>query len=1126
LLVSVKIYEWLGNLGLGQYASAFEENAVDWSTLSELDHELLKELGVTAVGHRVAILKAIKNLEPETVKKGGAVTSPPIPNAEAERRQLTVMFCDLVGSTELSQKLDPEDLREVNRAYQDASKSSIERYEGFVARYMGDGVLAYFGYPQAHEDDAERAILAGLELIEAVSDLNRDVGADKALDLAVRVGIATGPVVVGDLIGEGASQESPVVGETPNLAARLQGLAAPGTVVIGASTRELCVGQFEYADLGLHKLKGIANDVNAWRAIGPMAAESRFDAAHRAELTAFHGREQEIALLLDRWNTAKTGEGQVALLSGEAGIGKSRITQTFRQRLATEPHLRILYQCSPHHTNSALYPAISQLQIAAGIMQGEETDQKLDKLEALLRQSEAESPQTMALFASLLSIPTKNRYPPLELTPQALKEQTLQAFNDQLAGLAHRQPVLVELEDAHWADPTTLELMSRAVDTIQQLEVLIVITFRPDFDCPWTSHAHTTALALNRLTRSQSVEIITGICGGKELPTEVLDQILVKTDGVPLFVEELTKNVLESSLVTETPERYVLAGPLPPLAIPASLQDSLMARLDRLAPVKELAQMGAAIGREFSYELVRRLSGMTDNELQDGLHRLIEAELIFRRGTPPKATYIFKHALVQDTAYSSLLKSRRQKLHADIAKILAEKFTEEAELQPEMLARHYSEAGLAEPAIEYWQAAADRSIACSAYVETINHLDQALYQLRQLPEGSSRDKRELKLQVLRLGPLLPVKGYASPELDEASARALELCRESGDLDALFPTLYTRWVIQYVKSVQAEVFELSREYLERAKAEGDDAARMVGFRIHGVAHLLRGDVEGARDHCRQALELYIPEKHRPLVSRFGQDLKVQAINYLCVSEALLGRIDSALALGMEAIDHARDLNHVNTMAYALWHIGVWLPAIVRDVETVHRYGAELLNLALEQKMGFWEAFGRPHVVVNGYEHSPADAARGTEQAIEVYRSKFNGLLIVPELLCRVADAYLDASLTSEAERVLRQAAELMAQTGEIYWMPELYRLRGRLGAMVGHDRQQQAIEEFQRAISLAQERNTKLLELRAATGLASLLAERDERARAIDALAPIYDSFSEGFDAMDLVEAKALLEQLA
>lgn len=1122
------VTRWLEKLGLGQYARTFVENAVDWSTLSELDHELLKELGVTAVGHRVAILKAIKSLEaePETGDEMAAVASSPLPGTEAERRQLTVMFCDLVGSTELSQKLDPEDLREVNRAYQDASKSSIERYEGYVARYMGDGILAYFGYPQAHEDDAERAILAGLDLVEAVSDLNRDTGVTKALHLAVRVGVATGPVVVGDLIGEGASQESAVVGETPNLAARLQGLAAPGTVVIGASTRDLCVGQFEYADLGLHKLKGIVNDENVWRAVGPMAAESRFDAAHRAELTAFLGREQEIALLLDRWDTAKSGEGQVALLSGEAGIGKSRITQAFRQRLAAEPHLRILYQCSPHHINSALYPAISQMQFAAGISQREEIDQKLDKLEVLLRQSGTESPGTMALFASLLSIPTHNRYPPLELTPQALKEQTLQAFNDQLGALARQQPVLVELEDAHWVDPTTLELMSRAVDMIQQLPVLLVVTFRPDFDCPWTSHAHTTALALNRLTRSQSEEIITGISGGKELPTEVLDQIVVKTDGVPLFVEELTKNVLESDLVTETPERFVLAGPLPPLAIPASLQDSLMARLDRLTQVKELAQMGAAIGREFSYELVLELSGMTDKELQDALHQLTEAELVFRRGTPPKATYLFKHALVQDTAYSSLLKSRRQKLHADIAKILADKFTEEVESQPEMLARHYTEAGLAEQAVEHWQAAANRSIARSAYVETINHLDQALHQLSQLPEDSSRDKRELKLQVMKLGPLSPVKGYASSELDEVSARALELCRELSDQDALFPTLYTRWAIQYVKSVQTEVFELSREYLERAKAEGNDAACMVGFRIHGVAHLMRGDVKGARDHSRQALELYIPEKHRPLVSRFGQDLKVQAINYLCVSEALLGRIDSALALGAEAIEHARDLNHVNTMAYALWHIGVWLPAIVRDVEAVHRFGTELLDLAHEQKIVFWEALGRPHVVVNGYQQSPADAARETERAIAVYQTRFNGLLLVPEFLCRVADAYLDANLTLEAERVLRQADELMAKTGENYWMSELYRLQGRLGAMAGPGHHQQAIEEFQRSISLSQERGTKLLELRATTGLASLLAERDERARARDALAPIYDSFTEGYGAVDLVEARALLEQLA
>ena len=1126
------LHKWLDELGLGKYAGVFAENEIDLGDIPHLTEEDLREIGLP-MGPRKRILGAAPTLSPTDppaaagASEEAANRKSTAPAAEAERRQLTVMFCDLVGSTELSQQLDPEELRKVNLAYQDTAKTAIERYEGYVARYMGDGVLAYFGYPQAHENDAERSLHAGLELVRATAELKTVTDSGEAIDLAVRVGVATGPVVVGDIIGEGASQESAVVGETPNVAARLQGIATPNSVVVASSTHDLEAGQFEYEDLGDRTLKGIAKPVHAWRVIAARAVEGRFEAVHRTGLTTFVGRDQEIGLLMDRWQAAKEGDGQIALLSGEAGIGKSRIMQVLRQQLDAEPYTRVRYQCSPFHRSSAMYPVVQQLEFAAGFTAEDSADDKLDKLETVLAQAAEPTPDVMALFAALLSIPLQDRYPPPDLPPQAQKNRTLRAIIDQLEAHSARQPVFVVLEDAHWIDPTTLELVNLIADASQRLRTLVLITFRPEFDCPWSSYPHATTLALNRLTRNQTESVIAHVAGNDPLPAEVVDQIVAKTDGIPLFVEELTKNVLESGLLTHVGDRYELAGPLVPLAIPTSLQDSLMARLDRLATVKEIAQIGAAIGREFSYELLRGVAGRQENDLRDALDQLTESELIFRRGTLPDATFVFKHALVQDAAYASLLKSRRQQLHADIAGALQELRQDLVETQPELLAHHFTQAGLAEPALEHWQAAANRAISRSANQEAIEQLDQALAQVALLPPGAARDKRELELHVLKLGPIFPIKGYGSPEVDEASTRALILGRTVGDNKTLFPTLYARWAFHYLRSNQKEMFDLSREYLDRANAAGDDAACMIGHRVHAVALLYRGDIESARDNAQQALQMYVPERHIPLVSRFGQDLKIQAINYLAVSDALLGNVEGALALGTEAIAHARDLNHANTLAYALWHIGVWLPSIVRDTQATHRYGTELLEFARTNGLDFWEGFALPHIAVNGHGKTRAEAAEDGEKALDIWRREYHGRMMVPEILCRIAEAYLDESMTSDAERVLTEATDLMELKEQVYWESELYRLRGRLASVVSKDdHQAAAAEEYRRAISIARERGTKLLELRAATDFARLMAERGERADGKELLSPVYDWFTGGFELPDLVEAKAMLNELA
>jgi class 3 adenylate cyclase/predicted ATPase len=1124
------LHKWLDGLGLGKYADVFAENEIELGDVSHLSEGDLREIGLP-MGPRKRVLSAASELSPTDPPTAAAASEEPahrtssVPAADAERRQLTVMFCDLVGSTELSQQLDPEELREINRAYQDTAKTAIERYEGYVARYMGDGVLAYFGYPQAHEDDAERSIHAGLGLVRAMAELDAVADSGEAIELAVRVGIATGPVVVGDIIGEGASQESAVVGETPNVAARLQGIATPNTVVVASSTHDLEAGQFEYEDLGDHTVKGIAQPVHAWRVIAASAVEGRFEAVYRTGLTAFVGRDLEIALLMERWQAAKEGDGQVALLSGEAGIGKSRIMQVLRERLDAEPHTRVRYQCSPYHTSSAMYPVAQQLELAAGFTAEDSADAKLDKLEYVLARATEPAPEDIALFAALLSIPVRNRYAPLDLPPQAQKERTLRALIDQVEAHSARQPVFVVLEDAHWIDPTTSEFVDLMVDAVQSLRVLLLITFRPEFDCPWSSYPHATTLALNRLTRNQTESVILHVADDNPLPAEVVDQIAAKTDGIPLFVEELTKNVLESGLLAQVGDRYELAGPLVPLAIPASLQDSLMARLDRLAAVKEVAQIGATIGREFSYELLREIAGREERDLRDALDQLTESELIFRRGSPPNATYIFKHALVQDAAYASLLKSRRQQLHADIAGTLMKLRQDLVETQPELVAHHFTQAGLAEPALEHWQAAANRAISRSAYPEAIEQLDQALAQIQLLPPGEARDKRELELHVTKLGPIFPTKGYGSPEVDETSTRALILGRTVGDNKTLFPTLYARWAFQYIRSERKEMFDLSREYLDHANAEGDDAACMVGHRIHAVALLYDGDVVSARDHARQSLQMYVPERHIPLVARFGQDLKVQAMSYLAASDALLGNVEDALALGAEALAHARNLNHANTTAYVLWHIGLWLPSIVRDTEGAHRYGTELLEFARTHRLLLWEGLALPHMAINGYGKTRAEAAEDTEKAIDIWRRKHHGEMLVPEILCRIAEAYLDEGITSEAERVLAEATTLMERKDQVYWESELYRLRGRLAAMVSRGNPEVAVAEYQRAISIARERSTKLLELRAATDFAGLLAEQGEGAKAKELLSPVYDWFTGGFDKPDLVEAKAMLQKL-
>ena len=774
---------WLRGIGLAQYAEMFRANDIDIELLGRLTNDDLKDIGVASFGHRKKLLEAIAEL-------AGAVPVSPQPaliepkaHDAAERRQVTVMFSDLVGSTALSARMDPEDLREVISAYQKCVAETVRRFGGFVAKYMGDGVLVYFGYPQAHEDDAERAVRAGLELIAAVSALKLNA------PLQTRVGIATGLVVVGDLIGSGDAQERGIVGETPNLAARLQGIAEPNRVVIAEGTRRLLGNLFELEDLGPKDLKGIAGPVRAWAALRVSSAEGRFEALHASGLTALVGREEELELLLRRWSKTKTGEGQVVLLSGEAGIGKSRLTAALLERLTTEPHTRLRYFCSPQHTDSAFYPIIGQMEHAAGLAHDDAPQARLDKLDAMLAQTST-SREDAALFADMLSLPNDGRYPALAVIPEQRRQRTLEALTSQLAGLASQQPVLMIVEDAHWIDPTSLEVFGRTVDQIKALPTLLIVTFRAEFNAPWVGQSHVTSLMLNRLGERETAAIITRLVGNKELPADVMAEIVERTDGIPLFVEEMTKAILEAESEGEA-QRTAAAVPSPALAVPASLHASLMARLDRLGPAKEVAQVGAAIGREFSHVLLAAVVGKPEAELGSALDRLIAAGLLFRQGVPPHATYLFKHALVQDAAYSTMLRGRRQQLHSAIAQVLEERFPELVNSTPEAIAQQFERVGQNEKAIQYWLRAGDRDLRRFAMKESITHYSNALRLVTAMPNTPERSGLELGVclglglaQQIGIGPTAKESGVnyqRALTLSRTLPRARALPRHMGCL---------------------------------------------------------------------------------------------------------------------------------------------------------------------------------------------------------------------------------------------------------------------------------------------------------------------------------------------------------
>ena len=1114
--------EWLRSIGLEEHAALFSEQRIDHDVLPDLTDADLEKLGIP-LGHRKKLLKAIGETDWE------AHSPAPAPGADAgqaERRQLTVMFCDLVGSTAMSQKLDPEDLGEVNRAYQDLCKRTLESYGGYIARYMGDGVLAYFGYPRAHEDDAERAILAGLDLAEGVKGVDSPLVREQGLELAVRVGIATGPVVVGDIVGEGAAQESAVVGETPNVAARLQALAEPGTVIVAPGTRALAGHRFAYADAGTHAIKGIAEPMRTWRVLGRGVAESRFEALHRTALTPLVGRDTEIALLLDRWQQARDGEGQVVVLTGEAGIGKSRIAETLRERIAPDDPIRLRYQCSPLRASSELFPFVEAFQRAAGFEVGDSAAVRLEKLEALLVEGSDDAAGAAPLVAALLAVPTGDRYPRLELGAEALKARTLEVLTDQLEGLSRKRPVLIVFEDAHWADPTSLELLSMQIERLRTMRVLMLVTARPGFSPPWSDHLHITAFNLNRFSRGLATAMVDRIARGRRLPDGIREQIIEKTDGVPLFVEELTKTVLESDWLEARGDEYVLIGPSPALAIPSTLSDSLMARLDRLGHVKEVAQTASVIGREFSRDLLARISPLDGNALDDALETLVTSELVFphrRSGT----SYVFKHALILDAAYDSLLRKRRRELHGLIAAVVLADFPDIASAQPEVLAHHYAAAGEAEQAIRYWLQAGRRAAERSANREAVQHFRSGLETIAELPASEERDRLELSLQIGMTTPITAISGFASPESEEAYGRARELCNSLGETEQLLTVLHGQWVKHTVAAAHREAAKVAVQLLELGETQDNDAARLVGNRILGWNLLFRGQIEHADPHLKLALSTYDsnPETYRELRLRTQHDARVATLSCLSIQQWLMGFPERASEYCEECIAHARRLEHTTSVAYALLHAGC-VPAGLRDdTSAAKKLGTELVELARENELLTYSTYGAIIMgwIVGATEDVDTGIAAMTEAMSALGTDRFRYFRTCNlEILARLQ---VRAGNVGEARQLLEEAEALVEHYDERFWHPEISRRLGEAHLVSEDGDPGPARGAFERAMALARESGARALELRAATSLARLLADDDRPADARALLTPIYEWFTEGLDTPDLQEARSVLESI-
>jgi class 3 adenylate cyclase/predicted ATPase len=1049
----------------------------------------------------------------------------PTQRGEAEHRQITAMSCELVGAAAVPGGMGLEDLRQTVGVFQRCVAEAVGRHDGFIARHLGNNLLVLFGYPAAHEHDAEQAIRAGLELCAAVRTLRSGAGAP----MRCRVGIATGMVIIGDLLAAGERRDHEIVGDAPDVAARLQMSMQPDTVAIDPATRRLIGNLFNCRDLGAIETTCETEPMRIWQVLGERTVESRFEALRGSALSPMIGRDEEIDLLLRRWSRARMGEGQVVLLSGEAGIGKSRLTAALLERLAAEPHTRLHYFCSPQRADSAFHPIIGQIERAAGLAYDDKPQVKLDKLDAVLAQTST-SPEDAALIAEMLSLPNDGRYPALDLAPEQRRQRTLDALMSQLAGLARQQPVLMIFEDVHWIDPTSLEVLGRIVGRIQTLPALLIVTFRPEFNAPWVGQPHVTSLTLNRLGEREAVAIIVRLVGNKALPADVLAEIVERTDGNPLFVEEMTKAVLEAESEGAA-RRTVAAVPSSALAVPASLHASLMARLDRLGPAKEAAQIGSAIGREFSHALLASVARKPEAELGSALDRLVQAGLLSRQGVPPQASYLFKHALVQDAAYGTLLREPRHALHARIAETLESQFAETAESQPEILARHCTEAGLVEKAAGLWGKAGRRSLARSALVEAAAQLTRALDQIATLPGTAALRREQIKLQVALVTPLMHVRGYAAAGTRAAAEQARSLIEQaealgepSEDPLLLFSVLYAFWVANTVAFNGDASRDLAAQFLALAEKQRATVPLMLGHRLMGAALLYTGDIAEGRGHFDQAIALYEPAEHRPLVTRFGTDTAVAILVARSWALWLLGYPEAALRDADDALRNAREMGQAVTLMYALGNTAIPY-TLCGNRAAAAAQAQELAALAEEKASLFWKAAGMMNqgsvLALAGRDSDATEMLISGIAAVRVTGARLNLTFYLPHL----ARAHAELGQFEAAWRCIGEATTAAETTKETWGEAEIYRTAGEIALMSPEPDAAKAQAHFERAIAIARAQKAKSWELRAATSLARLWRDHGKRQRARDLLAPVYGWFTEGFDTLDLKEAKALLNEL-
>jgi class 3 adenylate cyclase/energy-coupling factor transporter ATP-binding protein EcfA2 len=1047
-----------------------------------------------------------------TAERASAPVTPPAP--VAERRQLTVMFADLVGSTALGARLDPEDLREVVAAYHGCVTGLIAKLGGFVARYMGDGVLVYFGYPQANEDDAERSIRAGLAIVDAVAHLNTPAGPPGTL--SARLGIATGLVIVGDLIGSGPSLESAAVGETPNLAARLQALADPGMVVIAEATRRLTGRLFEYRDLGEARLKGLDAPVRTWAVLGEAAIDSRFEALRPGQGPLI-GRDEELSLLLRRWDQVKNGEGRVVLLSGEPGIGKSRLIAALEQALAHAAPGRVRLVCSPHYQDTPLHPVIRQIKRAARFQNDDSHVAQREKLRRLLGRSASDV--DVSLVADLVSVPNAAEELPETLTPRQRKDMTFAAILAHVTALAQRNPLLAVVEDIHWADPTTGELLEAQIDTIEALPILLIVTARPEVRPAWASRPHVTIQMLGGLHHRQAVSIVNEVVGDASLPVEVVERIISHADGVPLFIEELTKTVLERHQQRVQGADQSPAEPFSAEMVPTSLQASLMARLDRLGAGKEVAQIGSVIGREFSFEAALALGSTPAERLKEALDQVVQAGLAFARGEPPDIVYSFKHALVQDAAYASMLRDRRRDLHLRLAEAFEKNAIRGIVSEPQLLAWHFGEAAVPHKSIDYYLKAAEQTTGRYAFAEMVSQLRKGLRQLKRLPDGADGQRRELALQSALGRALIDYRGSGSEEVREAFERARELCLAVGDTRQLLPVLDGLALnYHFAHSQPTRMLDYAAELFELGQRTGDAQSLLWARRARGSANLLLGRFEEARDEMQFVIETYRKNGNEAEDPRMARDPRVSTYTLFGICLTALGQLNAGAAMSSQGLRYAERRNDVVSITTGLRRVCVQR-IMQRNTRDVADLSSRLLALSAEH-----ETFAgiREGMIFRGWAaqlHGNRDAElfEQVQSALDqLYQQKH--WVLLPFFMTSIAEVVGDNGDHAAAAALLDRAGQLVDQTGERWCEAEILRLKARFSA----ENTDEALALLRASIATAREQGAKLWELRAARNLAELLDSQGKRDAAAQLLVPIYRSFSEELDTPDLVDARAFL----